>query len=170
MELSCIPQLKICENDREHRRRLSAAKPCSKPQLQRIAAGGLDLAYTDFDDEMSGINVAIVGLPVLRCSICGRDHLPDRSRGFIVYTHEQATKKGMSAISVTRRKLTEEYRFTNVSFIYDPDDYRYISGLEREFDVGFLTPVFFNRTVLLNRYHFLLPLYPCVPPQPIHIN
>jgi hypothetical protein len=50
---------------------------------------------------------------------------------------------------VTRQKPKENYGFTSVPFLYDPDDYRYIPGLQRSFDVGFLTPVFFNRNVLL---------------------
>jgi hypothetical protein len=34
-------------------------------------------------------------------------------------------------------------------FLYDSDDYHYIPGLERPFNQGFLTPVFFNKKVLL---------------------
>jgi hypothetical protein len=36
-----------------------------------------------------------------------------------------------------------------VPFLYDPDDYFYIPGLQRPFDEGFLTPVYFERRVLL---------------------
>ncbi|MGB5711788.1 MAG: hypothetical protein WBM44_12875, partial [Waterburya sp.] len=36
-----------------------------------------------------------------------------------------------------------------VPFIYDSDDYNYIPGLKRPWDEGFLTPVFFNKDVLL---------------------
>ena len=61
----------------------------------------------------------------------------------------QATEKGVSAVHAARRKLKEDYRFTKVPFLYDPDDYRNIPGLERPFNVGFLTPVFFNCNVLL---------------------
>jgi hypothetical protein len=47
------------------------------------------------------------------------------------------------------RKLTKDFGFTKVPFLYDPDDYYYIPGLERTFSVGFLTPVFFDKEVLL---------------------
>jgi hypothetical protein len=111
---------------------------CSKP---------LDLAYVDFHEDVSGVNITIIGLPVLHCPSCGRDHLPDRSRLSIIELHRQATAKGTPAVRVTRRKLEEDYRFTRVPFLYDPDDYRCIPGLEDS--AGFLTPVFFNRKVLL---------------------
>jgi len=61
----------------------------------------------------------------------------------------QAAKNGKAAVHVTRRKLEEKYGLTKVPFLYDADDYRYIPGLERPDDVGFLAPVFFNRRVLL---------------------
>ena len=124
-----------------------------KDHVQRLYCNdcgeSLDLAYADFEEEVSAINITIDGLPVLRCPTCGRDHLPDRSRLSIIEVHRQATEKGAPTVGVTRRKLKEDYQFTRVPFLYDPDDYRYIPGLERPFDEGFLTPVFFNRNVLL---------------------
>lgn len=42
-----------------------------------------------------------------------------------------------------------DYEFSNVLFIYDSDDYKYIPGLKRPFDEGYLTPVYFNKEVLL---------------------
>lgn len=50
---------------------------------------------------------------------------------------------------VERRKPDVKYEFTRVPFLYDPDDYRYIPGLERPHASGFLTPVFFSRRVLM---------------------
>jgi hypothetical protein len=124
-----------------------------KGHIQRIYCGActesLDLAFADFHEEVSGVDITIFGMPVLRCPACGRDHLPDRSRFSIIELHRQAAEKGSSTVRVTRQKLKEDYSFTKVPFIYDPDDYRYIPGLERSFHQGFLTPVFFNRKVLL---------------------
>jgi hypothetical protein len=52
--------------------------------VQRLYCDGcgetLDLAYFDFHEDVSGIDISITGLPVLRCPACGHDHLPDRSR------------------------------------------------------------------------------------------
>jgi len=49
---------------------------------------------------------------------------------------------------VKRSKRQPNYKFTDVPFLIDADDYCYIPGLQRTFDVGFLTPVFFNKRVL----------------------
>lgn len=48
-----------------------------------------------------------------------------------------------------RKKRKHEFKFAKAPFLYDPDDYFYIPGRNRPFDVGFLTPVFFKREVLL---------------------
>jgi hypothetical protein len=109
----------------------------------------LDLVFADFAEDVSGIDVTIDGLPALRCSACGRDHLPDRSRLAIIEAHRQAASKRAPAVHLVRRKLKETYGFTHIPFLYDPDDYRYVPGLERPDKVGFLTPVFFSRKVLL---------------------
>lgn len=48
----------------------------------------------------------------------------------------------------------DEFVSTSVEFIYDRNDYYFIPGLWREWDIGFLTPVFFNLEVLLKYcYH-----------------
>jgi hypothetical protein len=111
--------------------------------------GYLDLAYAEFCEDVSGVNIRISGLPVLRCEICKRDYLPDRLRFAIIRLYEKAVEKASSTVEVTRRHPNEQFSFTKVPFIYDSDDYRNIPGLERSFDQGFLTPVFFNKAVLL---------------------
>jgi hypothetical protein len=67
--------------------------------------GHLNLAYADFSDDVSGISITISGLPVLRCEVCKRDHLPDGSRFAIIRLHEQALNAGSSSVKATRRKL-----------------------------------------------------------------
>jgi hypothetical protein len=109
----------------------------------------LDLAYTDFDEDVSGVNVVVEGLPVLRCPACGRDHLPDRSRLAVLHLYKQAVESQKSRAHCTRQKPTKRFGFTDVPFLYDSDDFEYIPGLKRPWDEGFLTPVFFNRAVLL---------------------
>src|SRR5260370_20629771 len=39
----------------------------------------LDLTFVNFREDISGIDISIAGLPVLRCHACDRDYLPDRS-------------------------------------------------------------------------------------------
>lgn len=108
-----------------------------------------ELAYTTFEENISGIHVRIEELPILRCPTCGAEHLPDLSRLAIIETHKRAFEKKTIQAPVHRRKRTDDFGFTKVKFLYDPDDYFYIPGLFRSFDPGFLQPVFFNRSVLL---------------------
>jgi hypothetical protein len=111
--------------------------------------GHLDLVFADFDEEVSGVRIAITGLPMLRCEKCVRDYLPDNSRFAIIKIHEQAVTQSSPSVRVNRKKIATTFNLTDVPFIYDADDYYYIPGLERPWNDGFLTPVFFNKAVLL---------------------
>ncbi len=62
--------------------------------------------------------------------------------------HEMTTKASSPNFKSQRNKIVEDFGFTDVPFTYDADDYYYYPGLQRPWDIGFLTPVFFNKTVL----------------------
>ena len=109
---------------------------------------GTDLVFRLYHQVVSDIEISIDKLPQLYCVSCDLHFLPDRSVAAILYSHEQASNKGWSRFVSNRKKITENFAFTTVPFEYDPDDYYYYPGLEREHDVGFLTPVFFNLRVL----------------------
>lgn len=109
----------------------------------------LDLKFSNYDEEISGVRIQISGLPVLRCSECKKDHLPDLTRLALLDCHQRSVEAGSLIFASTRRPRDKKFEFTKVPFDYDPDDYFYIPGLFRKFDQGFLTPVFFNREVLL---------------------
>jgi hypothetical protein len=111
--------------------------------------GHLDLVFADFDEEVSAVRIAIAGLPMLRCEKCVKDYLPDNSRFAIIKIHEQAIARQSPLVRVNRKKNVTTFNLTDVPFIYDADDYYYIPGLERPWNDGFLTPVFFNKAVLL---------------------
>ena len=111
--------------------------------------GHLDLIFSEFNEAVSGIDIHIAGLPYLYCEKCEAKYLPDDSRFAVIYSHEQALKNKSTFVNVTRKKTNQNFGFTQVPFIYDSDDYKYFPGLKREFDEGFLTPVFFNKEVLL---------------------
>ena len=87
--------------------------------------GHLDLAFLDFHEEVSGVDITIKGLPILRCEVCKKDCLPDGSRFAIIEHHRMATEKGLSTVNVVRQKLKKEFGFTKVPFLYDADDYFY---------------------------------------------
>jgi hypothetical protein len=108
-----------------------------------------DLAFTDFNEVVSGVDIAITGLPVLKCPDCGAENLPDPSRLAVIEIHKEAFERGRPIVNCQRKKRSEKFGFTKVPFDYDPDDYFYFPGLIRPLDVGFLQPVFFNRTALL---------------------
>ncbi|MAL70801.1 MAG: hypothetical protein CL598_04165 [Alteromonas sp.] len=111
--------------------------------------GHLDLVFDDFFETVSGVEISISGLPTLHCPKCNEKYLPDDSRFAVIHLHEQATKMSSDIVKVTRHKTNQNFGFGTVPFIYDSDDYKYIPGLKRAGDQGFLTPVFFNREVLL---------------------
>lgn len=111
--------------------------------------GQLDLVFANFDEEVSGIRISITGLPTLWCEKCNRPFLPDKSRFAIIELHRQAIEKHSPSVVVKRQKIVKNFGFSDVPFLYDADDYYYIPGLVRPWDDGFLTPVFFNKTVLL---------------------
>jgi len=108
-----------------------------------------ELAFKDFDETVSGVHMRFAGLPTLRCPKCGQEALPDRSRMAIIETHRRALEQGSPGFQSKRKKIEKDFGFTKVKFLYDADDYYYIPGLYRQPDDGFLTPVFFNRAVLL---------------------
>lgn len=125
----------------------------SSGQVQRIycdkCSAHLDLSFSDFEDDVSGVHISLSGLPVLVCPSCSSTYLPDRSRFAVIELHRQAVAKKSNLVTVTRKKIARDFGFTKVPFQYDSDDYNYIPGLTREFDEGFLTPVFFNKEVLI---------------------
>lgn len=108
----------------------------------------MDLTFPDFRECVSGIQIEIINLPHLDCPACSKRHLTDNGISAIEEVYRQAFEKGSSSVRVNRKKLNADYKFTDVPFIIDADDYYYIPGLYRTFDKGFLTPLFFNKTVL----------------------
>ena len=125
----------------------------SSGKVQRIycdkCSAHLDLSFSDFDDDVTGVHISLTGLPVLICPSCNSTYFPDRSRFAVIELHRQAIAKKSNLVTVNRNKTAQDFGFTRVSFQYDSDDYNYIPGLSREFDEGFLTPVFFSKEVLI---------------------
>lgn len=109
----------------------------------------LDLKFINFNEKVSGIEINVLDLPVLYCLNCKDYYLPDNSNYAIIHLHERATKSLINKVKIQRQKTNKNFDFGVVNFKYDSDDYEYIPGLTREWDKGFLTPVFFNKEVLL---------------------
>lgn len=109
----------------------------------------MDLSFEDFHENVSGVDIAITELPYLKCPSCEARYLPDGSRFAIIELHRQAFEQNKDVARVVRNKRDEIFGFTKLPFQYDADDYYYIPGLYRSFNKGFLTPVFFNKEVLI---------------------
>lgn len=109
----------------------------------------LDLKFNYFRENVSDIEINIAGLPVLNCESCDRNYLPDTSRFAVIYAHKQALKNSSDIVNITRKSPERNFGLSLVPFIYDSDDYEYIPGLKRPRNDGFLTPVFFNKEILL---------------------
>jgi hypothetical protein len=112
--------------------------------------GWLILEEMGFTRIVEGIEVAVEDLPVLYCHDCELVHLPGRSKAAVLRHVEEAKRTGMARVVITRKPEAKKRRFgycQAVQFLYDPTDHDYLPGLQGR--GGFLTPVFFNKAVLL---------------------
>lgn len=126
----------------------------------------MDLVFRTFSERVSEIEITIDNCPMLECHQCGRVHLTDGAADAIGEIYRQSSERGATRANVTRKTRPAEYHFTDIPFLSDADDYYYIPGLHRPFDVGFLTPLFFNKAVLMKfdnlpayRVEFASPTY-----------
>ncbi len=108
----------------------------------------MELSFPTFCKRVSGIQINIANMPHLHCTSCDKYYLPDRSIAMIVELHRQAVANISDVVNVNRNKKAVDYHFSDVPFLVDADDYYYIPGLYRQFDPGFLTPLYFNQRVL----------------------
>lgn len=108
----------------------------------------MTLRNVRFSKQVSGIHITVNGLLELYCSSCGQSFWPDHTRLALIHLWKRAKDNNQESIQSTRRKRDDDFGYTKVQFVYDPDDYYYIPGLTRKDSPGFLTPVFFNKRVL----------------------
>ncbi|MFW2597812.1 hypothetical protein ACN9JZ_03735 [Aliarcobacter butzleri] len=112
----------------------------------------LQLYFGKHETIIDGIIVKLENVPLLidKNSVIS---YPDKTKYTIKYFVEQAKEKGEKGISLIPNSKKEiRYSFAEkFNFKYSHIDYEYIPGLIREWNDGFLTPVFFNIKVL-NKY------------------
>lgn len=99
------------------------------------------------------ISVSVSGIPLLRNENNGEIHFPDKTKQMIAYFVSEARENDKPGIVLSSKNL-EHRRFPfaeKYGFLYSQVDYEYIPGLNRPWGNGFLTPVFFNISVL-NKY------------------
>jgi hypothetical protein len=101
--------------------------------------------------------INVENFPLLECPKCLTRYLPEKSKKAIEYFFVEAKKKNKStAIIKFNIEKAREKRFDfckDVDFKYDPIDYEYIPGLWRAWDMGYLTPVFFKKDLLVKYYN-----------------
>lgn len=136
------------------------ANPLSSDKHQSLKCDAcghwLKLTLENFGIVTDGVTVDAEGLPVFGCSDCGANYLPDRSKAVILLEVEEAKQQGKPRVIVWRKPEFGQRRFAfckHVDFLYDATDYDYLPGLQRPWDEGFLTPVFFNKSVLIKYMH-----------------
>lgn len=113
----------------------------------------LTLWFGEHQFSTAGISVHLDGVPLLKNEANGDIHFPDKTKHMISHFIAEAQKNSKPGISLTPKSLeNKRYDFCEkFDFMYSQVDYEYIPGLMRPWDEGFLTPVFFNISVL-NKY------------------
>ena len=112
----------------------------------------LQLCFDKYETVIDGIIVKLENVPLLK----NKNNIisyPDKTKYMIKYFVEQAKEKDEKGISlIPNLKKDIRYSFAEeFNFKYSHIDYEYIPGLMREWNDGFLTPIFFNIKVL-NKY------------------
>lgn len=125
--------------------------------------GKLHLEYRDEIIKLdSGRQYGFANTPVLICGKCGERYFPRMAENLIdeiCKIYEEEIKQDCEIVWFDFERIKSKFfnqRFISekVKFIYDKDDYYFIPGLVREWNIGALTPVFFNVEVLLKYiYH-----------------
>jgi len=99
-----------------------------------------------------GINLYLSNIPLLRCDNCSKYYFPEKTKAVILTVSEQAKEQAKPEVRVSpRQDFKRRFDYGQVEFLYDHRDYENMPGLQRPWDDGFLTPVFFNLAVL-NKY------------------
>ena len=113
----------------------------------------LELCFDYYETMIDGIFVKLDGVPLLQNENSNTIFFPQKTKYLIEYFIKQAIEKGEKGIylspnlnNVVKYTFAKEYNFK-----YSHIDYEYIPLLMREWNPGFLTPVFFNSKVL-NKY------------------
>ncbi|CAI8207510.1 MAG: Uncharacterised protein [SAR116 cluster bacterium] len=123
-----------------------AKHPLRCPRCSDFRTLQIDGVRFEKDNKSVGIKV-----PFFRCYNCGKKD-PLRPQEFyqeIADKRLDELKDGEFA-SITFKYENEKFeRFDHLGFKYSPEDYFLIPGLYREFDQGYLCPVFFDKDLLL---------------------
>lgn len=122
--------------------------------------GNLHLELLPKNIQKQSKNYIFIDCPQLVCSNCKKKYW---AYGIKKICEEVISKYCDDKVSKTtlyfdfnkikNKFYVDKFISTKVTFLYDRDDYYFLPGLAREWDKGYLTPVYFNIEVLLKYIH-----------------
>ncbi|HAX89641.1 MAG TPA: hypothetical protein DCY91_26140 [Cyanobacteria bacterium UBA11370] len=117
-----------------------------------ICGDWLEFCFDRYTVTHERLIVHLSNIPLLRCDHCIQYYFPEKTKLLLSTVLEQAEESGKPVVRLSpRQDFNRRFEYGQVDFLYDYRDYENIPGLQRPWDDGFLTPVFFNLAVL-NKY------------------
>jgi hypothetical protein len=117
-----------------------------------ICSGWLEFCFDRYTVTHNRVIVHLSNIPLLRCDHCVQYYFPEKTKLLVLTVLEQAEESGKPVVKLSpRQDFNRRFEYGQVYFLYDYRDYENIPGLQRPWDDGFLTPIFFNLAVL-NKY------------------
>jgi hypothetical protein len=109
-----------------------------------------------YEVEKEGKQYKFHNCSILKCPNCDTVYLPDLVKIILEQILKMDSELDVTDFDFRKIRhtfLNDEFIFTEVEFLYDKYDYYFLPGLWRQWNTGFLTPVFFNIEVLLKFAH-----------------
>ncbi|MBD1926542.1 hypothetical protein H6F74_09840 [Trichocoleus sp. FACHB-90] len=117
-----------------------------------ICSSWLDFCFDRYTLTYDSVTIYLLNIPLLRCAHCVKYYFPEKTKSLLLTVLDQAKKSGNTVVRLSPRQDYERrFEYGQVDFLYDHRDYENIPGLQRPWNNGSLTPVFFNLAVL-NKY------------------
>lgn len=114
----------------------------------------LNLKMIPYNEISNGLRLEFDSLPSLFCEKCRTSFIPWQARLLIESAEEQCnSRKSDGKFRSKFNDIKKEFQYCkSVKFDYDWTDYYFLPGLWRAWDEGALTPVFFDKKVLMKYY------------------
>ncbi|WP_143317037.1 hypothetical protein [Clostridium sp. HBUAS56017] len=123
--------------------------------------GFLEISMEHIKVEISNRFMDIEEIPMLKCGKCGTLHYTEYAKEILYGLYKELCKRGEYGVKSKPNGYRKKYNYAvENNFIYDHRDYESVPGLkfdDEHSEVGFLTPVYFDRKALL--YFISDPVY-----------
>jgi hypothetical protein len=101
------------------------------------------LEFGSFDKTVGGIRITAPEMPLLVCSSCHKEDLPESTKGYVRRIVQEARSKGTLRINLKTNSEARAFRYKlckDVNFSYDPMDCKIIPLLQSDFaEEGYFT-------------------------------